>query len=191
MKCSDSMPSSYEDLLAECDRLGIHGLLFQHIHLCPTRAWLHYHRVDCAHLNRHMQTGLFIHATAYGGRGAQADFGFGLSPDMLDFQSLEISEIKKSSSHEHATIAQLRFYLAVMEHATGQPWTGVLRYPASRRTKRFILDAQAKTELLQDIAHITAVIAQPQPPPQSAKPICKHCSYRMLCWQESTEDGDY
>ena len=191
MKCSDSMPSSYADLLAECDRLGIHGLLFQHIHLCLTRTWLHSHRIDCAHLNRHMQTGLFIHATAYGGRGAQADLGFGLSPDMLDFQTLEISEIKKSSSHEHATIAQLRFYLAVMEHATGQPWTGVLRYPSARRTKRLTLDAQAKTELLQDIARITTVIAQPQPPPQSAKPICKHCSYRMLCWQESTEDRDY
>lgn len=191
MKCSDSLPSAYADLLAECDRLGIHGLLFQHIHLCPTRAWLHSHRIDCAHLNRHMQTGLFIHATAYGGTGAQADLGFGLSPDMLDFQTLEISEIKKSSSHEHATIAQLRFYLAIMEHATGQPWTGVLRYPSARRTKRLTLDAQAKTELLQDIARITTVIAQPQPPPQSAKPICKHCSYRMLCWQESTEDRDY
>jgi CRISPR-associated exonuclease Cas4 len=185
------MPLSYEHLVAECNRLGIHGLLFQHIHLCLTRTWLHYHRIDCAHLNRHMQTGLFIHATTYGGRGAQADFGFGLSPDMLDFQHLEISEIKKSSSYEHATIAQLRFYLAVMEHATGQSWTGMLRYPSARRTKRLTLDAQAKTALLQDMARITTVIAQPQPPPQSAKPICKHCSYRMLCWQESTEDRDY
>jgi CRISPR/Cas system-associated exonuclease Cas4 (RecB family) len=41
------------------------------------------------------------------------------------------------------------------------------------------------------MAHITTVIAQPQPPQQSAKPICNHCSYRMLCWQESTEDLDY
>ena len=73
------MQLSYEHLVAECDRLGIHGLLFQHIHLCLTRTWLHYHRIDCAHLNRHMQTGLFIHATTYGGRGAQADLGFGLS----------------------------------------------------------------------------------------------------------------
>src|SRR2546422_6181604 len=191
MRFDGNMEASCEHLVTECDQLGIHGLLFQHIHLCPTRTWLHYHRIDCAHLNRHMQAGLFVYATAYGGRGMRADFGFGISPDILDFQNLEISEVKKSSSHEHATIAQLRFYLAVMEQTTGQRWTGILRYPTSRRTKRLPLDAQAKTELLTDFAHIKTVIAQPQPPPPIAKPICKHCSYRMLCWQESTEDMDY
>jgi len=79
----------------------------------------------------------------------------------------------------------------VMEQATGQRWTGVLRYPSSRRTKRMTLDAQAKTELLEDFARIERVIAQPQPPPKVDKPIYKHCAYRTLCWQESTEDWDY
>ena len=178
-------------LLTECDRLGIHGLLFQHIHLCPTRTWLHYHRIDCTHLNRHMQAGLLLHATAYGGEGARGDFAFGLSPDVLDVRHREISEVKKSHSHEHATIAQLRFYLAVMEHATGQRWTGVLRYPSARRTKRMTLDASAKTKLIEDFACIERVITQPQPPPKVDKPICKHCAYRLLCWQASTEDWDY
>jgi CRISPR-associated exonuclease Cas4 len=185
------MNVSFELMLTECDRLGINGLLFQHIHLCPTRTWLHYHRIDCTHLNRHMQAGLLLHATAYGGEGGRGDFGLGLSPDMLDFRHREIGEVKKSNSHEHATIAQLRFYLAVMEQATGQPWSGVLRYPNSRRTKRIILDTPAKTELLDDFARIERVITQPQPPTKVDKPICKHCAYRMLCWQESTEDWDY
>jgi CRISPR-associated exonuclease Cas4 len=185
------MNVSFEHLLTECDRLGINGLLFQHIHLCPTRTWLHYHRIDCSHLNRHMQAGLLLHATAYGGRGAHSDPGFGLSPDVLDVRQREISEVKKSNSHEHASIAQLRFYLAVMEQASGQRWTGVLRYPDSRRTKRITLDAPAQIELLEDFTRIQQVITQPQPPPKVDKPICKHCAYRMLCWQQSTEDWDY
>ena len=185
------MNISFKDLLTECDRLNINGLLFQHIHLCPTRTWLHYHRIDCAHLNRHMQAGLLLHATAYGGEGSRGDFGLGLSPDVIDFRQREISEVKRSNSHEDATIAQLRFYLAVMEQATGQSWIGIVRYPRSRRTKRITLDAQAKTELCKDFEHIERVIAQPQPPMKVDKPICKHCAYRMLCWQESTEDWDY
>ena len=185
------MNMSFEHTLTECERLGINGLLFQHIQLCPTRTWLHYHRIDCTHLNRHMQAGLLLHATAYGGEEAQSALGFGLSPDMLDFQHREIGEVKKSNSHEHATIAQLRFYLAAIEQATGQRWTGVVRYPNSRRTKRITLDAQAQTELIEDFARIERVITQPQPPPKVHKPICKHCAYRMLCWQESTEDWDY
>ena len=84
------MNISLEHILTECDRLGINGLLFQHIHLCPTRTWLHSHRIDCTHLNRHMQAGLLLHATAYGGEGARSDLGFGLSPDVLDFRHREI-----------------------------------------------------------------------------------------------------
>jgi CRISPR-associated exonuclease Cas4 len=103
------MNVSLEHLRTECDRLGINGLPFQHIHLCPTRTWLHYYRIDCTHLNRHMQAGLLLHATAYGGRGARSDVGFGLSPDALDVRQREISEVKKSNSHEHASIAQLHF----------------------------------------------------------------------------------
>ncbi len=60
------MNVSLEHILTECDRLGINGLLFQHIHLCPTRTWLHNHCIDFTHLNRPKQAGLLLHATAYG-----------------------------------------------------------------------------------------------------------------------------
>ncbi|RKZ35417.1 MAG: hypothetical protein DRQ41_15980 [Gammaproteobacteria bacterium] len=182
--------SKVSSMLKECEQQGINGLLFQHIVLCPTRTWLHYHRIDCAHLNRHMQAGIFLHETAYGGVGAHY-FGSGISPDMLDFKKREISEIKKSKSHEMASISQLLFYILAIQQATMQTWTGILRYPNSRRTKRIELDKQAKLNLLNAFEQITTIIVQPQPPEKISKTICKHCSYRMLCWFESTEDRDY
>jgi len=178
-------------ILAESEQLNINGLLFQHILLCETRTWLHYHRIDCAHLNRHMKAGLFLHETAYGGAGANPHFGFGISPDMLDFKKLEVSEVKKSKSREDATISQLAFYLLVIREATQQPWVGILRYPNSRRTKRITMNAQLQSNLLTAFTQIKIVIAQPQPPQKSDKPLCKHCSYRLLCWKLSTEDEDY
>jgi len=81
--------------------------------------------------------------------------------------------------------------LWTIQQATQQTWTGILRYPNSRRTKRIELDKQAKLNLLAAFEQITTIIVQPQPPEKVGKKICKHCSYRMLCWFESTEDRDY
>ncbi len=176
-------------MLAEAEQLNVNGLLFQHILLCETRTWLHYNRVDCAHLNRHMKAGLFLHETAYG--GASANFGFGIAPDMLDFKKLEVSEVKKSKSREDATISQLSFYLLVIREATQQPWFGILRYPNSRRTKRIEMDSKIESNLLINFNKIKSIIAQSSPPIKVDKPLCKHCSYRQLCWGLSTEDEDY
>lgn len=185
------MDSTLTSILQQADELDLHGLLFQHIELCETRVWLHYHKIDCAHLNRHMQAGILLHETAYGGEAAQAFFGFGIKPDMLDFAAREVSEVKRSKSNEAAAIGQLRFYLAVLEQASGQAWAGVLRYPQSRRTRRVLLDAEGRAALAEAVRRIVAVIGLPGPPAKVGKPLCAECSYRMVCWQESTEDGDF
>lgn len=179
-----------DEFLAEADRLNINGLLFQHIQLCQTRTWLHYHRIDCAHLNRHMQSGLLLHETSYGGAG-QSEFGYGIAPDMIDWPHFEISEIKQSRSREDAAILQLQFYLAIMIGATGRLWSGVLRYPRSRRVKKIVFDDQAKANLLAALQRIKTVLSLPCPPAKEPKPLCQHCAYRLLCWGKSTEDGDY
>lgn len=177
--------------LQQTDDHNLHGLLFQHIELCETRTWLHYHRIDCAHLNRHMQAGLLLHDTAYGGEAARGLAGFGIKPDMLDFARREVSEVKRSRSNEAAAVGQLRFYLAVLERASGQAWTGILRYPQSRRTKRMAFDDAQRAAFAQAVQRIIRVIQQPRPPAKQGKPLCAECSYRMVCWQQSTEDGDY
>jgi predicted GIY-YIG superfamily endonuclease/CRISPR/Cas system-associated exonuclease Cas4 (RecB family) len=179
------------DVLQQANQYNLHGLLFQHIELCETRVWLHYHKIDCAHLNRHMQAGLLVHETHYGGEAAQALFGFGIQPDRVDFKRREVSEVKKSKSHEGAAIGQLRFYLALLERATGEAWTGVLRYPQSRRTKKVVLDEAGRAELGRAAGRIVEIIGLAVPPERIKKPLCGDCSYRMVCWQESTEDGDF
>ncbi|OUD13075.1 Dna2/Cas4 domain-containing protein [Thioflexithrix psekupsensis] len=179
------------ELLAEAEALNVHGLMFQHIALCETRAWLHYYRIDCAHLNRHIQAGILLHETAYEGEASQPFWGFGIHPDCLDNDKREVSEVKKSKSHESASIAQLRFYLAVLVHTTQQEWSGVLRYPKSRRIKRIVFDVDAQTAFIQDFERIKQVIACFSPPAKIEQPLCQNCSYRIVCWQKSTEDWDY
>lgn len=173
-------------LMNQAEELGVHGLSFQHIQLCPTRTWLHYHRLDCGHLNRHMQLGLLLHE-----RDSGLNQGlYGLSPDRVDWSKREVSEIKKSRSHEAALVNQLLFYLAALTVATGQPWRGVLRYTASRRTKTILLAAPAVLQLQESFSRLREVIFLPHPPPKADKPVCQGCSYRLLCWGESTDDED-
>jgi len=176
------------NLLQEAEALSVHGLSFQHILLCPTRTWLHYHRLDCAHLNRHMQLGLLLHGQ--GGSNLLSQNLYGLSPDRVDWAKREVSEIKKSRSHEAALTNQLLFYVAALTIATGQVWRGVLRYTASRRTKTILLDLPAILQLQQSLTRLREVLALPQPPAKAEKSVCQGCSYRLLCWGQSTDDED-
>lgn len=174
-------------LLQRAEELGVHGLSFQHIVLCPTRTWLHYHRLDCAHLNRHMQLGLLLHEHGVG----NLTYGlYGLAPDRVDWSRREVSEIKKSRSHEAALVNQLLFYVAALAVATGQAWRGVLRYTASRRTKAFDLDETAIRQLQQSLTALDGVVQLSNPPPHERKSVCRGCSYALLCWGEATDDED-
>lgn len=174
-------------LLQRAEELGVHGLSFQHIVLCPTRAWLHYHRLDCAHLNRYMQLGLLLHE-----RGADnlTYELYGLAPDRVDWSRREVSEIKKSRSHEAALVNQLLFYVAALTVATGQSWRGILRYTTSRRTKPFDLDETAIRQLQQSLSALDGVVQLSSPPLRERKSVCRGCSYALLCWGEATDDED-
>lgn len=175
------------NLMQQAEALGVQGLSFQHIMLCPTRAWLHYHRLDCAHLNRHMQLGLLLHERS-------ADpllYGlYGLAPDRLDWGRREVSEIKKSRSYEAALVNQLMFYVAALTVATGEEWHGVLRYTSSRRTKTVRLDEAMVQQLQQSLTALHEVVRLSRPPPAARKTVCGGCSFALLCWGEATDGED-
>ncbi len=176
-------------LLEQAEQKGVHGLLFQHIVLCPTRAWLHYHRVDCAHLNRFMQRGSWVHATAYEGMQDRV-VGLGIHPDRIDWNALTVSEVKSAKRPDDASRLQLLFYVSVMTAASDEEWSGLLRTPASRRIERIVFDQAAEEWLIIKFNELVSVLEQPRPPQKTGKPICSGCSYRLLCWGKSTEEDD-
>lgn len=175
------------DLVDRAERLGVHGLLFQHSALCDTRVWLHHRRVDCAHLNRFMQRGLWVDRTTYTDVTDHVS-GVGIRPDQINWPDRTVSEVKSSRRPTDAARLQLLFYMAVLTVATCTSWTGVLRFPATRRIERLTLDEQARVTLGDALDQIAEIIARPSPPAKSGKPICSGCSYRLLCWGLTTED---
>jgi len=176
-----------KEMVDRADELGVHGLLFQHIVLCPTRTWLHYHRIDCAHLNRYMQRGLWISETTYP-RDRDRGIGLGVYPDQIDWANRTVSEVKSAKRPDSAARAQLLFYMAVLEVSTGEAWMGLLRTPTSRRIQKLVLDGQTETWLLGLFEELVAVLGRSRPPQRVEKPLCVGCSYRLLCWGQTTEE---
>ena len=185
----DDLITALMPLVQEAETAGVHGLLFQHAVLCPTRGWLHYHRVDCAHLNRHMKAGMVAHEIHYEG-AAQETVGYGIRPDLVDWGTRTVSEVKRHWMSDRATKMQLAFYMAVLTVATGARWRGAIRVPTTRR----VTSVEWSTSLLADVqaawVAVQAIIAAPDPPRSVARPICQGCSYRLLCWGQSTEEVD-
>ena len=177
------------ELVEKAEMLGVHGLLFQHVALCPTRVWLHHRRVVCSHLNRFMQRGIWWERISYPDMRDLA-CGLGVRPDQVDWKARTVSEVKSSKKPDQAARLQLLYYMAVLEAATGQTWTGLLRLPSSRRVVRVELDATGQEELRAALDQIETIIRLATAPRKERKPVCKGCAYRLLCWGESTEDEE-
>lgn len=175
------------EIVEAAARLGVYGLSFQHVTLCPTRTWLHYHRIDCAHLNHYMQNGIFLHQTSYGGK---LDYisSFGIQPDQVDWLNRTVSEVKRSRFSDESSEMQLLFYMAVLADATGESWGGLLKLTNTRRIKRIEWDDSCTERISRAWSQIQHIINQSKPPAKQEKPICQGCSYRLLCWGISTED---
>ena len=173
----------------EADEGGFHGLLYQHVLLCPTRVWFQFHRLDCAHLNRHMQRGLQLHSEADRGR-LDRIWGLGIRPDSVDLVHHVIDEVKSSRSFEKASQLQLAFYMAVLEHAMNTPFEGRLRYVALRKITKITLTEEYQSAIVQATHDIREIVEKFVPPRKVNKTICRECSYRILCWGMTTEDLD-
>jgi CRISPR-associated exonuclease Cas4 len=176
-------------LIERAEQQAWHGLLFQNIVLCPTRTWLHRQYVDCAHLNRHMRRGLADQQGRY--RGQVGQWGeLGIAPDLLDFATRNVGEVKSSRSFPDASRAQLLFYVAVLSVNTGQLWSGTLRFPSARRAETLSLNTQAQERLVFLGQQLDRVLQASSAPTSTRGPICQHCSYRLLCWGRSSDDDD-
>ena len=105
------------------DRLGLHGLHFQHINLCERRAWMYLHRINFAQWNRRVATGSAHQATHY--KRDRSTVGlFGLAPDRLDWDQAIVFENKGSGGASVAVDRQVGFYAAMLSIASGRTWSG-------------------------------------------------------------------
>lgn len=164
------------------------GKHLNYYYICHRKLWLFHHGVSFQQTHEHVQDGTLLHLTAYPQRAKrfrEVQLG-GIKIDFYDPHDRVIHEIKRSDKMRPASVAQLQYYLLVLERHGVLGATGVLEYPRLRRTEAVTLTDDARATLTAAEAAIEVLVGQPCPP-TIRKPICKQCSYYDFCYAGEAE----
>ena len=93
------------------------GKHINYFHICHRKLWLFDHGVSFQQTHEHVQDGTLLHLTAYPQRAKrfrEVQLG-GIKIDFYDPVDRVVHEIKRSDKMEAASVAQLQYYLRVLE----------------------------------------------------------------------------
>ncbi len=162
------------------DRLGLHGLHFQHVALCDRRAWLFLHNVNFAQWYGRVQIGTARHSTSYA-RDRSTDGLFGLSPDRIDWENFVIYENKGTSGAKVASDNQTAFYAVMLSIATGCDWKAVTHVLSSRRRREVLINEKRLESLWKASERLESLSERDAIPNSPRIPLCAKCSAASFC----------
>jgi CRISPR-associated exonuclease Cas4 len=152
--------------------------------VCKRKLWLFANEVRMEHTSDTVAEGKLIHETVYPQRAEryreiQID---GCKIDFYDPYNKVVHEIKKSDKVEQAHVAQVKYYLYVLDRNGIEGATGILEYPKLRKRDEVLLEDEDKAEIRRWEQDIEKIVNSPVCPPLLNKPICKQCSYFDFCY---------
>ena len=162
------------------------GTLIAYYHLCHRKLWLHsrHIRMENATSNTHVEEGKLLGETTYNRRPQkwrELDLGF-VKIDHFDPSTNTVREIKKSPKLEHAHIAQVQYYLYVLEQRGIKGAKGLIEYPKQRKTSNVTLDAAARKDIQSWLSEIQRISQLSQCPDLVQKSYCKNCAFYDFCF---------
>jgi CRISPR-associated exonuclease Cas4 len=162
--------------------------------VCRRKLWLFHNQVSMEQTSDVVFEGKLIGETTYLQRPAKYtelelayDLPTGVQAlakiDFFDARNKIVHEVKKSNKLEHAHMAQVRFYLYLLEKNGVSGCVGKLEYPKLRQT----LDIEPLTteqiaEIEACLQDIQGILEQDKCPELVKKGYCKTCSYYDFCF---------
>lgn len=162
------------------DRLGLHGLHFQHVDLCERRAWMYLHGINFAQWNARVQVGTAKHLTSYM-RDRSTVGLFGLAPDRVDWEARVVYESKGTAGAVEAVSDQTAFYALMLSIASGEPWRAVTSILSNHKQREVALTPERLERLWQASERLESLAAQDAVPPGPRIPLCQTCSLAAFC----------
>ena len=157
----------------------------KYYHVCQRKLWLFDRDVWMEHTSEAVAAGELLHQTAYPQRAERyREISLGGSRiDFYDVQRRVVHEVKKSNKMAASDVAQVKYYLWLLEqHGVAGP-TGILEYPKLRRTQPVELADDDRIRIPQELAAMRALLADDAAcPPVINKPFCKQCAYYEFCY---------
>ena len=162
----------------------ITATLVGYYHLCHRKMWLHANEIRMEHTSEVVAEGKQLHEQAYPQR-AERYREIELDGSKIDFYDpydKVVHEIKKSDKMEGAHIAQVKYYLYLLQRNGIDGATGIIEYPKLRQTERVRLD-EGDSELIERwVQDIERIVTSEQIPGRLTKSKCRSCSYFDFCW---------
>lgn len=164
--------------------MTITATLINLYHVCRRELWLHAHGIRMEQTSETVAEGKFIGETTYEDRAAkytQVEIE-GIKIDFYDAKNGVVHETKKSDKMEIAHVAQVKYYLYVLERNGIAARYGIIEYPRQRETTRVELSDEDRKAIPVWEAEIRRIIENETCPAVINKPVCRQCSYGDFCY---------
>ena len=158
-------------------------------HVCHRKLWLFHHGIRMEHSSDTVTEGRLVHESSYPQRAVKyTELELpGAKIDFFDAKTNTVHEVKKSNKVEEAHIAQVQYYLYLLEEAGIENPRGLIEYPKLRQREEVLLDEEGRKNIKKWLIDIKRITEQPSCPPVINSRICKKCSYYDFCYV--TESG--
>lgn len=171
--------------------MRITATLINLYHVCKREMWLHANGIRFEHTSDLVFEGRLVHEDSYPQRSSKYEEIEldGIKVDFYDPKRKVIHEIKKSNKVEAAHMWQLKYYIYVFERNGIDGVTGILEYPALRKTQEVVLSDIDRERINEMEVDIQRIILDDSCPSLQKKGICKNCSYFDFCYSQEEEVG--
>ncbi|NJL15758.1 MAG: CRISPR-associated protein Cas4 [Microscillaceae bacterium] len=171
--------------------MHITGTHISYYHLCYRKLWLFAQEVVMEQSSDLVYEGRLIGDSSYPERAARhtelalRHENLLARIDYYDARQKVVHEVKKSDKLEHAHVAQVQFYLYLLEKNGILEARGRIEYPRLRQTLEVPpLSEEDRTEVEHWLAEISHLIQLERCPEKVKKPYCKNCAYYDFCYVE-------
>ena len=161
--------------------------LYNYFFICKRKVWLSRKGIRLEADSDKVALGKFTHENTYKKRPhnfKEIDLGFA-KIDYFDAKNNIVHEIKQSSAMQEAHIAQLKYYLYLLQ-INNIAASGILEYPTERKTETVILTNGDLLEIKSNLIKIEKLSKQESCPSIPTKAPCHACAYQYFCY--STEN---
>ena len=164
--------------------MWITGTHIAYLHICHRKLWLFANGIQMEHTSDIVSEGKLIAETTYLDRARKyTELAIeGIKIDFYDATNKVVHEVKKSDKVELGHIAQVKYYLYVLDkNGIGEP-SGIIEYPKLKQREIVNWDDQIPIQAKNWESKVQEIINCEQCPPTISAKLCKSCSYYEFCY---------
>ncbi|MCS6930045.1 MAG: CRISPR-associated protein Cas4 [Saprospiraceae bacterium] len=166
--------------------MSITGTQVAYYIVCPRKLWLFTHHINFEQTSELVADGRFISESTYERRAdryVQLEIEC-VKIDFYDAAEGVVHETKRSNKMEPAHIAQIKYYMYLLEKHGIPVHYGILEYPKQRLTHRVDLTDEDRQAIPRWLAEIEQIVSSPSCPAAIQEPFCKQCAYFDFCYAD-------